>query len=77
MKSLFLIETFMLNGVLQVPVSSACVYSESLAHKIKNEVDKANEGYGIATFTEVREIVLYQSEYEVPILNQNPPVYFP
>ena len=69
MKNLYLIETSIMNGVHKITGSTACVYSNTLAQKIKERIDEANKDCEFKTITTVTEVVLYESEHEVPVLN--------
>lgn len=68
MKKIYTLLTSLMNGTVTMVTESACFSSKELAEKAKVAVENANKNVSI--WQTIQETNLYESEDEVPILNQ-------
>ena len=69
MQNLYLIETSIINGVMEQVVDRSCVADEETAKLIKSAVDAANRNSDVPTSTSIYPIDFFENKSEIPILN--------
>lgn len=68
MKTIYTLNTRLMNGSVTMMVHSDSFTSEELAEKARRAVQEANKGANI--ICEISKSILFESEEEVPILQQ-------
>ena len=75
MKTLYLLTTSIMNGTVTMNKLSSAFTDKTLAEKTMKVVDEANkreedDPIHLTTWSNIEEMILYENEEEVPILNQ-------
>lgn len=70
MKKIYMLSMHLTNGTVTTHTDCAAFTDRDLAEKVSKTIEEKNAGNGIAFWNEINEVVVYEKEEEVPILNE-------